>query len=63
MRLALLTLLACSVDNPARAEIDRQAAAAAVLASPYGCPMHPEVHATEPGTCPSCGMALVKQER
>ena len=25
----------------------------------YACPMHPEVTATEPGTCPKCGMKLV----
>ena len=24
----------------------------------YICPMHPEVHATKPGPCPKCGMAL-----
>jgi FtsP/CotA-like multicopper oxidase with cupredoxin domain len=28
-------------------------------ASVYACPMHPEVTATEPGTCPKCGMKLV----
>ena len=28
-------------------------------ASAYACPMHPEVTATEPGTCPQCGMKLV----
>ena len=28
-------------------------------ASNYVCPMHPEVTATEPGTCPRCGMKLV----
>jgi FtsP/CotA-like multicopper oxidase with cupredoxin domain len=28
-------------------------------ASAYTCPMHPEVMATEPGTCPQCGMKLV----
>ena len=28
-------------------------------ASAYACPMHPEVTATEPGTCPRCGMKLV----
>jgi FtsP/CotA-like multicopper oxidase with cupredoxin domain len=28
-------------------------------ASAYACPMHPEVTATEPGTCPKCGMKLV----
>src|SRR6266487_1830657 len=25
----------------------------------YACPMHPEVTAAEPGTCPKCGMKLV----
>jgi Cu+-exporting ATPase len=24
----------------------------------YTCPMHPEVHKTDPGNCPKCGMAL-----
>jgi FtsP/CotA-like multicopper oxidase with cupredoxin domain len=28
-------------------------------ASVYACPMHPEVTAAEPGTCPKCGMRLV----
>ena len=28
-------------------------------ASAYACPMHPEVTATEPATCPKCGMKLV----
>ena len=28
-------------------------------ASTYACPMHPEVTAPEPGTCPKCGMKLV----
>jgi hypothetical protein len=27
----------------------------------YTCPMHPEVVATAPGTCPKCGMMLVKR--
>ena len=30
-----------------------------VQASSYACPMHPEVVATEPATCPKCGMRLV----
>jgi len=25
----------------------------------YTCPMHPEIHATQPGACPKCGMNLV----
>jgi FtsP/CotA-like multicopper oxidase with cupredoxin domain len=28
-------------------------------ATAYTCPMHPDVIATEPGTCPQCGMKLV----
>ncbi len=28
-------------------------------ATTYTCPMHPDVIATEPGTCPQCGMKLV----
>ena len=31
-------------------------------ASAYACPMHPEVTATEPGTCPTCGMKLVASD-
>jgi Cu+-exporting ATPase len=33
-------------------------AAPAPRARHYTCPMHPEVVADEPGTCPECGMAL-----
>ena len=31
-------------------------------ASSYACPMHPEVTATGPGTCPQCGMKLVASD-
>jgi FtsP/CotA-like multicopper oxidase with cupredoxin domain len=31
-------------------------------ASAYACPMHPEVTAAEPGTCPKCGMKLVPSD-
>jgi Cu+-exporting ATPase len=29
----------------------------------YTCPMHPEVTSDRPGTCPKCGMTLVKKEK
>jgi FtsP/CotA-like multicopper oxidase with cupredoxin domain len=29
---------------------------------PYACPMHPEVIASEPGTCPKCGMKLLPSQ-
>ena len=28
----------------------------------YTCPMHPEIHAIQPGNCPKCGMELVKEK-
>ena len=28
----------------------------------YKCPMHPEVKQKEPGSCPKCGMDLVREE-
>jgi FtsP/CotA-like multicopper oxidase with cupredoxin domain len=31
-------------------------------ASAYACPMHPDVTAAEPGTCPKCGMKLVASD-
>jgi hypothetical protein len=37
----------------------REPAGAAVR---YVCPMHPDVIADQPGTCPRCGMALVKRD-
>lgn len=29
----------------------------------YTCPMHPEVTADEPGSCPICGMNLVEADK
>ncbi|SMC56924.1 multicopper oxidase domain-containing protein [Pedobacter nyackensis] len=29
----------------------------------YTCPMHPEVQQSKPGTCPKCGMALVRKNK
>lgn len=29
----------------------------------YTCPMHPEVQVDQPGTCPKCGMELVRQDK
>lgn len=36
---------------------------AADTANPFTCPMHPEVRAGQPGTCPKCGMRLVPREQ
>jgi hypothetical protein len=29
----------------------------------FTCPMHPDVKSGTPGTCPKCGMTLVKKEK
>lgn len=34
---------------------------ATVAETVYTCPMHPEVRQSSPGTCPKCGMALVRK--
>ncbi|QEM07137.1 multicopper oxidase domain-containing protein [Mucilaginibacter rubeus] len=34
----------------------------ATKAVSYTCPMHPEIHAAQPGNCPKCGMKLVKEQ-
>lgn len=38
------------------------AAAPASASDVYFCPMHPEVRQNGPGTCPKCGMDLVKED-
>lgn len=57
-------------DTPQRGE--QQAAQETVEASTsdktgvepeiYTCPMHPEIHQTQPGSCPKCGMQLLPIE-
>ncbi|NOU31325.1 MAG: hypothetical protein HOO96_25795, partial [Polyangiaceae bacterium] len=36
-------------------------AATAAAKATYSCPMHPEVQKDSPGSCPKCGMNLVKK--
>lgn len=39
------------------------AAAPDPVEAAFTCPMHPEVRSSQPGTCPKCGMTLVKKEK
>ncbi len=61
-----LVLAACSKQpsEPARTAADDTTAEHALKHTnpKYRCPMHPDVVRDEPGTCPICGMALVKVE-
>jgi CopA family copper-resistance protein len=40
----------------------KQAVKKEVQATTYTCVMHPEIHASQPGKCPKCGMALIKEK-
>ncbi len=61
-----LVLAACSKQpsEPARTAADDTAAEHAIKHTnpKYRCPMHPDVVRDGPGTCPICGMTLVKVE-
>jgi membrane fusion protein, copper/silver efflux system len=61
-----LVLAACSKQpsEPARTAANDTAAEPALKHTnpKYRCPMHPDVVRDEPGTCPICGMTLVKVE-
>lgn len=51
---------ASSAAPPSPASAPTPAATAAAKAT-YSCPMHPEVQKDSPGSCPKCGMNLVKK--
>lgn len=53
----LLTMLTFGAGFPGH--VHGQSAQAAAT---YACPMHPDVTAPSPGTCPRCGMALVAMD-
>jgi len=56
MLLISLAVISC-VNNPSQKQAN-----AIVITDTFTCPMHPEIIRTEPGSCPICGMALVKKE-
>jgi membrane fusion protein, copper/silver efflux system len=54
--LSFLLLMACTKEQAK----DSHAEHAAAAAEKYTCPMHPQIIQDTPGTCPVCGMDLVK---
>ena len=61
--LLLLSLTACDQDTAQNSEPGQHAVEHKHQQdqSSYICPMHAQIISTEAGTCPICGMALVKQ--
>jgi multidrug efflux pump subunit AcrA (membrane-fusion protein) len=57
LRVALVALAVGAAGAALRIALEGAPAAA----RRYGCPMHAEVVADEPGDCPVCGMALVER--
>ena len=53
----LLSVAGCTKTDTAH----RTADSTAVEKTVYTCTMHPSVTSDKPGTCPKCGMELVKQ--
>ncbi len=66
MKMSLQTMDMNEVMYPELSQGEHQDAAhhheAAVSQATYVCPMHADVTSDKPGTCPKCGMRLVKKE-
>jgi len=53
----VLTIAACSQDQ----QVKQPEANAKMAVVKYTCPMHPQILEDHPGSCPICGMTLVKK--
>ncbi|MDB5258548.1 MAG: hypothetical protein JWM14_3243 [Chitinophagaceae bacterium] len=54
----VLSIAVASCENKEHDRTEHNASSSEV----YTCPMHPEVISDKPGSCPKCGMDLVKKE-
>lgn len=50
-----------TMASPTPSHQDHAAPAPGAEAETYTCPMHPQIAAKAPGSCPTCGMTLVKK--
>jgi hypothetical protein len=48
--------------KPAGGHEGHTAPSSAPVDAEYSCPMHPEAKQASPGSCPKCGMTLVKRK-
>lgn len=56
--LSVTALVTAACNDNKKPHVHEQQAAGEI----YTCPMHPEIIKDKPGSCPICGMALVKKE-
>lgn len=56
--LAMLTVATVNAQNSNSEKIQSEAKKDSVY---FTCSMHPEIRSAVPGTCPKCGMELIKQ--
>lgn len=64
--LVVLTIVFCTFQNTSAHNTFEKQDTTHTLDSTkiiYTCPMHSEIISDKPGTCPSCGMELVKVEK
>lgn len=57
--LSLALFIACTKEQPKESHAEHEHTAAET----YTCPMHPTVVSDKPGSCPICGMDLVKADK
>ncbi len=58
MAIAIVAIVSISCEHAATKDSDN---AGNSSTQKYTCPMHPEVISDKPGSCPKCGMDLVKK--
>ncbi|MBC7450515.1 MAG: hypothetical protein H7259_03405 [Cytophagales bacterium] len=58
MAIVIVAIVSVSCENTEKKNIENTHT---VSGQEYTCPMHPEVISDKPGSCPTCGMDLVKK--